>query len=123
MISFKSTFQPNKLSPASCVLAGQKLDPSTPVVQIKDSVGDSVGIHEFDMRHLKKAERHTGRNIMSIKLKMLSMVRLVYVITLFKLVIRNLDKKFHRYICPQFGTSRPRHWPPCQYTQNGIYVL
>ena len=46
---------------------------STPVVQIKGSVQDSVWTPEFDMKHLMKAKGHIGRNV-SITIKMRSIV-------------------------------------------------
>ena len=36
-------------------------------------------------------------------------------------ILENTPNKRKLYCI--FGTSRRRHWPPCQCTQNGIYVL
>ena len=46
------------------------------MVQIKNSVRDSVWTPEFDMRHLKKAEGHIGLNIGSVTIKMRSIVKI-----------------------------------------------
>ena len=47
-----------------------ELEQSTPVVQIKGLVRDSVWTTEFKMKDLKKAGGHIGQNIMSITTKM-----------------------------------------------------
>ena len=47
-----------------------------PEVQIKGSVRDSVWTPEFDMEHLKKAEGHINRSLVSITIKMRSIVQL-----------------------------------------------
>ena len=39
------------------------MEQSTLVVQMKDSVWDSVWTPEFEMKHLKKAEGHIGRDV------------------------------------------------------------
>ena len=46
----------------------------TPVDSIKDVVRSSEKVPEFD-KHLKKAERHIGRNVVEIALKMKTIVR------------------------------------------------
>ena len=46
-----------------------ELEQSTPVVQIKGSVRDSVWIPEFDMKHVKTAEGHIDRNVVIIRIK------------------------------------------------------
>ena len=40
-----------------------------------------MGDPDFDMKHLKKAKEHTGRNIVSITIKLRSIVRIYEVIT------------------------------------------
>ena len=47
---------------------------STPVDSIKDVVGSSVKVPEFD-KHLKKAEGHISRNFVEITIKMKTIVR------------------------------------------------
>ena len=54
-----------------------ELEKSTPAVQITDSVKDSVWTPEFDMKHLKKAEGYIVWNIVSITIKMRSIVRIL----------------------------------------------
>ena len=64
MISLRSIFQPDTLSTAPCLLARlTELKQSTPVVQINGSVWDSLWTPEFEMKHLKKDQGHTGRNV------------------------------------------------------------
>ena len=45
----------------------------TPVVSIKDVVRSSMKVPEFD-KHLKKAGRHIGRNVVEITIKMKTIV-------------------------------------------------
>ena len=45
----------------------------TPEDQIKGSIQDSVWTPKFDMKHLKKAKGHIGRNV-SITIKIRSIV-------------------------------------------------
>ena len=80
MISLRSTFQLNTLSTATLLTMSGKewligLEQSTPVVQIKGSVRDSAWTLEFDMKNRKKAEGHIGRNIVSITIKMKTIVQ------------------------------------------------
>ena len=50
----------------TCIWLGlTELEQSIPLVQVKASVQDS----EFDIKHLKKAEGHRGRNVTSIKMR------------------------------------------------------
>ena len=53
-----------------------ELEQSTPVVQRKRSVQDSVWTPEFDMKHLKKAEEHISQNVVSITINMSSIVQI-----------------------------------------------
>ena len=49
----------------------------------KGSVRDSVWIQMFDLKHLKKAEEHISRNVLSITIKMRSIVRIFIVKAIF----------------------------------------
>ena len=42
------------------------MEQSTPVVQMKGSIQDSVWTAEFDMKHPKKTEGYIGRKVVSI---------------------------------------------------------
>ena len=55
-----------------------ELKQSSPVVQIKGSVKDSLRVPEFDMKHPKKDEGHIGRNFMIIKMNMRSIARIFF---------------------------------------------
>ena len=48
---------------------------STPVVQIKGSVRDSMWTPKFNMKHLKTAERHSNRNVVIRTIKMRNILR------------------------------------------------
>ena len=48
--------------------------------QMKGSVRDSVRASEFDMKHLKWAKGHIGRNVEIIAVKMKSIVQIFQVI-------------------------------------------
>ena len=63
-----------------------------PMDSIKDIVGSSVKVPEFD-KHLKKAGGHIGRNIVeiTITIKMKTIVRKPLMIKINKLRLRNLD--------------------------------
>ena len=57
---------------------------------IKDVVRSSVKVPEFN-KHLKKAGRHIGRNIVEITIKMKTIVWKLLMIKIIKLYLRNLD--------------------------------
>ena len=58
------------------------------------SVWSSVWAHEFDIKHLKKAERHMGQNILIIIMKMKTIVWIQQVIKYIKFYLRNSDLKY-----------------------------
>ena len=49
-------------------------------------------VPEFDKKHQKKAEGCIGRNVVSITMKMKTIVRIFNEIKIIKLHIRNLEK-------------------------------
>ena len=51
-----------------------ELEQSTTDVQIKGSLQDSMWTPEFDMKHLKKAKGHINWNVVSMTIKMRSIV-------------------------------------------------
>ena len=51
------------------------------MVQIKGSAHDSVRTTAFDMKHLKKADVHIGRNVVIIKIMSGSIVKIFKEIT------------------------------------------
>ena len=51
-----------------------RIETGIPLVEIKGSVQDSMQTPEFDMKYLKKAEGYADRNVVSITLKMKSIV-------------------------------------------------
>ena len=55
---------------------------ATPMVSIKDVVGSSVKVPEFD-KHLKKAGGHIGQNIVEITIKMKTIVWKTLMIKIF----------------------------------------
>ena len=58
---------------------------------IKGSVWNVVYSPKFNMKHLEKAEEHIDRNVVSITIKMRSIIRIFWVIKIIKLPLRNLD--------------------------------
>ena len=56
------------------------------MVSIKDVVRSSVKVPEFD-KHLKKARRHIGRNVVEITTKMKTIVRKPFMIKIKKVFI------------------------------------
>ena len=59
-----------------CPLAFFRCSMSNSVVQINVSVQGSVWTPEFDVKYLKKADGHIGRNVVIITIKMRSIVRI-----------------------------------------------
>ena len=51
-----------------------ELEQSTLVVQINGPVQDTLWTPEIDMKHLKQVEGHIARNVLSIAIKMISIV-------------------------------------------------
>ena len=73
---------------------------ATPVDSIKDIVQSSVKVPEFN-KHLKKAGRHIGRNVVEITIKMKTIVRKPLMIIINKLRLRNLDNQ--SFVCTQLN--------------------
>ena len=69
-----------------------ELEQSIPVGRIKRSVRGCVWALEFDVKRLNKGEGRIGRNVVSITMKMKTIVRIFEVIKMIKLHLRNFDK-------------------------------
>ena len=53
-----------------------ELEQSAPLIQINGSVRDSVWTPEFDMKHVKKVEGHIDQNLVSVTIRMRSIVEI-----------------------------------------------
>ena len=60
---------------------------------MKDSVRGSVSALKFDLKHLKKAEGYIGQNVVSVTMKMKTIVQIVKVKT-FSRFISEIKKKY-----------------------------
>ena len=72
------------------------------VVWINSSFRDSVWTSEFDKKHMKKAEGYIGQNVVSITIKMRSIVLIYKVITIsmwFTVMLITLGKEWSYWFC------------------------
>ena len=71
------------------------------------SVRDSMWTPEFDMKYLKKAEGHIGRNVVSIHMKMGSIARIFIACNKFSAKVISVSQKYLL-----LGYSKWRHIKP-----------